>query len=237
MNDYRPDITGLRAIAILTVLVFHIFPNSLPGGYLGVDMFFVISGYIITCTLLKEYNKNNKISLIAFYKRRIFRIAPAIAITIFITIILSNVFMGSDDSVKVAKSATFATLGFANFYFFKYLDTSYFAQDSALVPLLHLWSLGLEEQFYLVFPVLLVILIKFKRLLTFFLIFLAIFSLTYASLIVKNSPTFAYYMLPTRAFALLIGSLAALYCQSAFSKNNKLSNRKIGNILSFFSSL
>ncbi len=100
---YRNDITGMRAIAVLGVIIFHIFPNSLVGGYLGVDMFFVISGYLITLTLIKEKQSTGNISLIGFYKRRLFRIAPATIFIILITLILSNLLMSFEDLITTSK--------------------------------------------------------------------------------------------------------------------------------------
>ncbi len=216
--SYRSDITGLRAVAVLSVLIFHIFPNSLPGGYLGVDMFFVISGYLITLTLINENQRTTKISLIAFYKRRIFRIAPATIFIIFLTLLLANLFMILEMLTKTSNSAIFSVFGFANVYFYKYLDTSYFAPNVALNPLLHLWSLGVEEQFYLIFPLIFMFLIKYTRLFCIVLTIMGIISVIWASYIVKTNPMFAYYMLPTRAFALILGCLSALYCTN-YHKN------------------
>lgn len=132
-TSYRSDITGLRAIAVLSVLIFHIFPDSLVGGYLGVDMFFVISGYLITFTLITEKQRTGGVSLIGFYKRRIFRIAPATIFIILITILLANLLMSFEDLAKTSKSAIFSVFGFANVYFYKYLDASYFASDVSLI--------------------------------------------------------------------------------------------------------
>ena len=150
--NYRADITGLRALAVISVLMFHIFPRYLQGGYLGVDIFFVISGFLITSLLLKEHALAGKISLLKFYKRRLLRIAPATIFTVTIAIIFANLFLGSYDIKKVSLSAIYAVFGFANLYFKHHLDTGYFAPDTALTHLLHLWSLGVEEQFYLLLP-------------------------------------------------------------------------------------
>ena len=139
---FRDDITGLRALAVLAVVVFHISPLLLSGGYLGVDIFFVISGYLISSTLIKEYELDGKISLIKFYKKRILRILPATLFIIFITALISKIVMIEDSFRYFLKSALFSSIGFANIFFYKTLDTSYFATDSSLNPLLHLWSLG-----------------------------------------------------------------------------------------------
>lgn len=188
ITTYRSDIRGLRAVAVLAVLIFHVFPSSLVGGYLGVDMFFVISGYLITLTLITEKQRTGSVSLIGFYKRRIFRIAPVTIFVIFSVLLFANLIMDFEDLVKTSKSAMFSTFGFANMYFYQSLDTSYFAKNTALNPLLHLWSLGVEEQFYFIFPLLFIFLSKYKR--TFFvgLAILGVISAVWASVIVKTNP-------------------------------------------------
>lgn len=221
ITTYRSDITGLRAVAVLAVLIFHVFPSSLVGGYLGVDMFFVISGYLITLTLITEKQRTGSVSLIGFYKRRIFRIAPVTIFVIFIVLLFANLVMDFEDLVKTSKSAMFSTFGFANVYFYQSLDTSYFAKNTALNPLLHLWSLGVEEQFYFIFPLLFIFLSKYKR--TFFvgLAILGVISVVWASVIVKTNPMFVYYMLPTRAFGLILGCLSALFCTNYYKNINR----------------
>lgn len=221
ITTYRSDITGLRAVAVLAVLIFHVFPSSLVGGYLGVDMFFVISGYLITLTLITEKQRTGSVSLIGFYKRRIFRIAPVTIFVIFSVLLFANLIMDFEDLVKTSKSAMFSTFGFANMYFYQSLDTSYFAKNTALNPLLHLWSLGVEEQFYFIFPLLFIFLSKYKR--TFFvgLAILGVISAVWASVIVKTNPMFVYYMLPTRAFGLILGCLSALFCTNYYKNINR----------------
>ncbi len=234
-NTYRADITGLRALAVISVLIFHIFPSYLPGGYLGVDIFFVISGFLITSLLLKEHTQTGKVSLLKFYKRRLLRIAPATIFIVLIAVIFANLWLGSSDIIKVSQSAMYSAVGFANVYFNYYLETGYYAPNSALTPLLHLWSLGVEEQFYLLFPLMFLLLGKYKKIFFVLLFILFVASIVSASLMVVNNQKFAYYMLPTRAFALLIGCLVAMY--SFYKPLNLIKNNKRIVILNIISLL
>ncbi len=211
LTNYRADITGLRALAVISVLIFHIFPSYLLGGYLGVDIFFVISGFLITSLLLKEQQEAGKVSLLKFYKRRLLRIAPATIFIVTISIVFANLWLGSLDIKKISLSAIYSTFGFANLYFKNHLATGYFAPDASLTPLLHLWSLGVEEQFYLLLPAMFLLLGKYKRLFFAILFILFVASVFSASIMVVNNQKFAYYMLPTRAFAILLGCLVAMY--------------------------
>ena len=234
-NTYRADITGLRALAVISVLIFHIFPSYLPGGYLGVDIFFVISGFLITYLLLKEHSETGKVSLLKFYKRRLLRIAPATRFIVLIAVIFANLWLGSIDIIKVSQSAMYSAVGFANVYFNYYLETGYYAPNSALTPLLHLWSLGVEEQFYLLFPLMFLLLGKYKKIFFVLLFILFFASIVSASLMVINNQKFAYYMLPTRAFAILIGCLVAMY--SFYKPLNLIKNNKRIVILNIISLL
>lgn len=225
-KPYRHDITGLRAIAVLAVVIFHLFPKVLKGGYLGVDIFFVISGFLITGILLNEDKEKNSINLINFYKRRLIRIWPATIVLLILTSLIAYLIISFELLRPFVKSVKYSILGSANIYFYKFLDTSYFAPATNTNLLLHLWSLGVESQFYLFFPFL-IILVKRKYLLyVFILLFLA--SLITATIISKTNFMFSYYMLPTRAFALLIGSLGA-YISIYHSNLLKIFNHKIIN--------
>ena len=224
-NTYRADITGLRALAVISVLLFHISPKYLAGGYLGVDIFFVISGFLITSLLLKEHSETGKVSLLKFYKRRLLRIAPATIFVVTIAIIFANLALGSSDIIKISKSAIYSAVGFANVYFKYHLETGYFAPDTALTPLLHLWSLGVEEQFYLLLPAMFLLLGKYKKVFFAILLMLFVASVFSASIMVVSNQKFAYYMLPTRAFALLMGCLVAMY--SFYKPLNLIKNNRI----------
>ena len=155
---FRGDIQGLRGIAVLLVVIYHT-GVALPGGYIGVDIFFVISGFVITQLLIRETSATGTISLKSFYERRIKRILPAVAFAIIGTLFLSIFALSPfGEQQQVAQTARASSFFAANFYF--YLQDSYWAL--AENPLRHLWSLAVEEQFYIFFPVLLLALNKLK---------------------------------------------------------------------------
>ena len=141
INQYRTDIDGLRAIAVLAVIIFHINSNILPGGFIGVDIFFVISGYLISLHIFNEMDAGC-FSLKEFYRRRVKRIMPAMTVVVAFTLIFSKIVMLPDDLVSVAESSIWSLLSIANIYFWRNNDSSYFAASSDEIPLLHLWSLG-----------------------------------------------------------------------------------------------
>ena len=152
--QYRPDVDGLRAIAVLLVMNYHAFPEAIPGGFIGVDIFFVISGFLITGIIARELDLK-RFSLVGFYVRRIRRIFPALIIVLCAALVLGWFWMlpaayaqlGSDTFASAAFFANIALL----------LQSGYFDIESAKKPLLHLWSLGIEEQFYLFWPLLLML--------------------------------------------------------------------------------
>ena len=220
---YRSDIDGLRAVAVLSVILFHINSTWIPGGFLGVDIFFVISGYLITLILTKEVDATNKISISNFYKRRIKRIIPALLFVLIPTMIIGFILFTPDDFLSLLKSSIWAFFSAANIYFFASIDTGYFATGSSELPLLHLWSLGVEEQFYILWPFIVLFLLTYissikKRIFIISTIFLI--SLIGAQLIIVENHSFAYYMLPTRAWELLSGAAVALLVHNGFRKNN-----------------
>jgi peptidoglycan/LPS O-acetylase OafA/YrhL len=203
-TTYRPDIDGLRAVSVLAVILFHL-NEMLSGGYIGVDVFFVISGFLIGGIVLGEVDAGN-FSFSHFYERRIRRILPALITTLIASGVVALKLMGALELVSFAKSATAALFSAANIYF--YATSGYFAASATDVPLLHLWSLGVEEQFYIVFPLIVVVLAKFRR--SALLPTLAAFGL--ASLIwsqheLARHPEAAFYLLQSRAFELTIGIL------------------------------
>jgi len=209
--SYRPDIDGLRAIAVLSVIVFHINKTLIPGGFTGVDIFFVISGYLISLHIMTEVALG-RFSLAEFYRRRIKRIALPMLLVVFVTVLVAPFIMLAADVDKVAHSALYSLLPLANVYFWLFQDTSYFAADSSLTPLLHMWSLGIEEQFYILWPLLLMGAYSLGRTRLFFIIatVVAIASFTFGELYFSTDPSFVYYMLPSRAGELLMGALVAL---------------------------
>lgn len=206
--SYRPDIDGLRAIAVLSVVLFHVDPAWIPGGFLGVDIFFVISGFLITRIIVSESDQQ-RFSVANFYNRRIKRIFPAMFVVVLVTLLVGQFALLPEDLDDLALSSAATVLSLANVFFTYFSDSSYFAPDSALRPLLHMWSLGVEEQFYVFWPVCAVLL--FRRFsgvrLTLLLTVLALASFMLAEYLSPRAPLFSYYMLPTRAGELLLGAL------------------------------
>jgi peptidoglycan/LPS O-acetylase OafA/YrhL len=208
-SDYRPDIDGLRAIAVLSVLLHHINPSLLPGGFIGVDIFFVISGYLISSHIYKEACEKT-FTIKRFYKRRINRIIPALVTVLVITLIVGTIVLSPSDLIRLAKSTEFSLLGVSNIFFWREYG-NYFSRNSGEAPLLHTWSLGVEEQFYVIWPFFILLLLKLNRLfiigvLTVFTIGAVILSEMATGIFMSAS----YYLLPTRFFELMIGGLLAL---------------------------
>jgi peptidoglycan/LPS O-acetylase OafA/YrhL len=214
-EPYRPDIDGLRAIAILFVLIFHISKTLLPGGFVGVDIFFVISGYLITGKITQNLLQKN-FSLLDFYSRRIKRIAPPLILVIVVTLIFAQLLMLPEDAKSVGKAAVAAIASSTNIYYAIFQDSSYFAQSSTELPLLHLWSLGVEEQFYLFWPIMFASLYRFLGIKTtaVFIFGMSVASFLLAEFTLVEYSSFSYYMLPSRAGELLIGAFVALCIKS-----------------------
>jgi peptidoglycan/LPS O-acetylase OafA/YrhL len=156
---YRPDIDGLRAVAVLLVIACHLGAFSMWGGFIGVDVFFVISGYLISSVILTEIEES-RFSLAAFYERRIRRIIPALVVTLFVTTIFACYFLLPFQLIDFAKSLLAATFSFSNIYF---LGTSNYFSNNDAKPLLHTWSLAVEEQFYIFFPLFLMLVRRYWR--------------------------------------------------------------------------
>ena len=210
---YRKDIDGLRAIAVLAVLFFHA-ELGFSGGYIGVDVFFVISGFLITSLILRQTDQDS-FSLKEFWIRRIRRIAPALIIVVLAVLSVAVTFMLPQDLKQVGRSAYVQPVAGANFFFWQ--DEGYFAGPAILKPLLHTWSLAVEEQFYLLFPLLLIAFGKYSRK-TLANIFLVIIFLSfgYSIFATYHHPSAAFFLLPARAWELLSGSLLA--CLPSFGK-------------------
>lgn len=210
LSQYRPDIDGLRAVAVLSVIIFHLDEALIPGGFIGVDIFFVISGYLITLHILRDMDTGN-FSLLKFYQRRVKRIAPAMLVVISVVMFVSMIIMRPEDTDEVGRTAFASLVSMANIYFWLFQDSSYFAPASNEVPLLHLWSLGVEEQFYFFWPLILMLtyqVTKGKHFLGIFSI-VAITSFLLGEMLFHEFPSFVYYMLPTRAGELILGALSA----------------------------
>jgi peptidoglycan/LPS O-acetylase OafA/YrhL len=234
--SYRPEIDGLRAIAVLSVILFHTNKSIgnfilFSGGFLGVDIFFVISGYLITSIILNEINITTNFSFKSFYQRRARRILPALLFVIFFSIFFSYLFLLPSDFNDYTKSI-FYSLFFTSNYFFYFTGELYDATPSLLKPFLHTWSLSVEEQFYLIYPVIFYFSFKyFKNFLNkilFSLIFISIFAMV---VYFYTNQSLAFFNFLTRFWELLIGALIANN-QSKISSLNLSILKK--NIISFF---
>jgi peptidoglycan/LPS O-acetylase OafA/YrhL len=210
---YRPEIDGLRAIAIVAVLIYHaaftlMGHAVLPGGYVGVDVFFVISGYLITSIMRRELEAGT-FSFARFYLRRARRILPALVLVILGTTLAAMALLRFEALREYYSTAFAALWSFSNFMFWQ--QDGYYTAPSDLKPLLHTWSLGIEEQFYLLFPLLLVLLHRFARhRLIPTLLLLVVASLLLAQYGSRHFPDATFFLLPTRAWELLVGALLAL---------------------------
>lgn len=210
---YRPDIDGLRAIAVLSVVIFHLFPSYLPGGFAGVDIFFVISGYLITSIISRDINSAT-FSFIDFYARRARRIFPAL-ITVLISILVAGWFLLLPDEYA---QLGWHILGGATFTsnLILWSEVGYFDLSSIEKPLLHLWSLGVEEQFYLVWPLLLWAASRFG--LSLFRVVVTIGTISFALSLyqVFSAPDAAFYSPLSRCWQLSAGAALALWSQDRF---------------------
>ncbi|MGF1501353.1 MAG: acyltransferase family protein [Paracoccaceae bacterium] len=210
---YRPEIDGLRAVAVIPVILFHAGFASFSGGFVGVDVFFVISGYLIGRILLTEIGEG-RFSLVRFYERRIRRIVPALALVTAATIPFAWVWLVPNDMLDFARSIVGVVTFSSNVYF--YLQANYFAPSAEYLPLLHTWSLAVEEQFYIVVPLLLMLLVPRGRGWTWIVIgglsLVSFGAALYFSVIAKS---FNFFLLPTRFWELGVGLLAALWLERA----------------------
>lgn len=207
-STYRRDIDGLRAIAVTSVVLYHAGLPFLPSGFVGVDIFFVISGFLISGILNREI-RSGTFTFKGFYARRAKRIAPALIVVLTVFCITCIFLMGSHELMLAARSAISAILGLSNLYF--WWTANYFAPTSHYYPFLMTWSLGVEEQFYVVLPFLFIVLSRYsQRIAIFSVAALTISSFIVCAILTLGHPTFAFYLLPTRAWELGVGSLLAL---------------------------
>lgn len=212
--NYQPHIDGLRAIAVLSVLVFHLDKSWLPGGFVGVDIFFVISGYLITSILTREIDQK-RFSLKHFYTRRIKRILPVYFTVAASSLITGIIILAPSELIKVAESLLASVVFLSNYYF--YFNVGYFGGQADLMPLIHMWSLAVEEQFYIFWPIVLMILAAIASPLWRTVVIWAIFLTSFIiSLMLSSShPDFSYYAIMTRTYELMVGALFAIYMERA----------------------
>ena len=211
---YRPEIDGLRAIAVGAVILYHaqitIFGyQPFKGGFIGVDIFFVISGYLITSIILKELVTTGSFSFKHFYERRIRRILPALLFVMLASLPFAWMYLLPSSFVDFSKSILYS-LGFSSNFYFHYSDQLYGAASGLLKPFLHTWSLSVEEQYYILFPIVLLATFKyFRKFLIYVLLLGFITSLVLAEWTSKNHPSVSFYFLHTRIWELLAGSILA----------------------------
>lgn len=208
VSEYRPDIDGLRAVAVLTVVFFHAGFNFFSGGFVGVDIFFVISGFLIT-GIIQRNILADRFSILDFYNRRIRRIFPALFAVLIFVILFGYFFNFPGEYFNTAKTTIFTSIFLSNLFFAT--QHGYFTAPSEINPLLHTWSLGVEEQFYIFFPPLLLLLKKLNQKQLIVVLFLiSVSSLVFAQLFLRNHPDTAFYITPTRIWELLLGSILAI---------------------------
>ncbi|MCK5666929.1 MAG: acyltransferase [Thiotrichaceae bacterium] len=206
---YRKEIDGLRALAVIPVILFHGGLEWFSRGYVGVDVFFVISGYLITSIILKE-KEADTFSIAGFYERRARRILPALFFIIFICIPFAWFWLLPHELKDFGKSIVAVTLFASNILFWR--ESDYFAPDAELIPLLHTWSLAVEEQFYVIFPLIMIFFWAFgRRRLIGIISLIALLSLALTEWGWRHFPEANFYLIPTRAWELMIGALVAFY--------------------------
>jgi len=236
MMKYRAEIDGLRALAVLPVIFFHAGFSWFSGGFVGVDIFFVISGYLITTIIITEI-LNDKFSLVNFYERRARRILPALFFVMLFCLPFAWFILTPSDLINFGQSLVAVSTFLSNFFF--WIDSGYFSTDAELKPLLHTWSLAVEEQYYIIFPIFLIIAwrygIKFILFLLFFSFLASLFIANYGA---YRAPNATFFLLPTRGWELILGVFAAIYLQyneysKSFLVNQLLSI--LGLLMVFFS--
>jgi peptidoglycan/LPS O-acetylase OafA/YrhL len=202
---YRPEIDGLRAIAVLVVILFHAGAN-LPGGFIGVDIFYVISGFLITKIIVGALHEN-RFSFAEFYSRRVKRLLPAAFFMLLATVLFGYVILTPDKYLELSKSAVYASIFLANVWFAGH--SGYFDQTAEVSPLVHMWSLAVEEQFYLLFPLALMLAYRRWRLhgIQWAIGLVLVLSLGSSLLLSPRYTNFSFYLLPTRAWELSVGAV------------------------------
>ena len=230
---YRPEIDGLRAIAVSAVILYHaqitiLSHQPFKGGFIGVDIFFVISGYLISSIILQELVTTGTFSFKHFYERRIRRILPALLFVMLSSLPFAWMYLLPSSFVDFSKSILYS-LGFSSNFYFYYSGLVYGAESGLLKPFLHTWSLSIEEQFYILFPIVLLITFKyFRKYLIHVLILGFLISLGLAEWTIRNYPSASFYFLHTRMYELLAGSILAYF---EITNGRRIKNKKLNIIL------
>lgn len=216
--EYRREIDGLRAIAVLPVILFHAGADLFSGGFVGVDIFFVISGYLITTIILSEKEKE-RFSIVTFYERRARRILPPLFFVMLVCTPFAWFVLMPPDLEDFFKSLTAVSLFGSNILFWR--QSGYFEAAAEMKPLLHTWSLAVEEQYYVFFPLFLILVWRYrKRWILSSIVILGVISLLLAQWGAYNKPTAAFFLLPTRAWELMIGASAAFFLLYGYSQKS-----------------
>lgn len=224
-KTYRADIDGLRGLAISSVVIYHLFPSFLPGGFIGVDIFFVISGYLIT-TIIYQDIQSNSFSFYEFYAKRIRRIFPALLVVMATVYVLGWLSLFATEYRELGKHIYSGALFFINITLWQ--EAGYFDISSELKPLLHLWSLAIEEQFYIIWPILVVLLSKLRRAQVWLVLLLVGASFVSGIYYIGFSPVSAFYLPINRFWELLAGSFIAYLSIHSVYFSNICSQNKNG---------
>ncbi len=225
---YRPEIDGLRAVAVLPVIFFHAGFSVFQGGFIGVDVFFVISGYLITSIIINEIDEG-RFSLVSFYERRVRRILPALFLVVLCCLPLAFFFLLPEYLKNFSQSVVAVSVFSSNILFWK--ESGYFDTALELKPLLHTWSLAVEEQYYVLFPLLLIMLWPRSKVVSVLLLAVLFFaSLFYSQWSAFYAPDAAFFLLPSRFWEFLVGSFVAIYL--AYGKRDIITRDWVVNVLS-----
>ena len=224
-STYRSDLDGLRAVAVCSVVISHLFPQIAQNGFLGVDIFFVISGFVISQLMVKMEKESIYLFLLEFYAKRIRRLLPALLVVVFSSFVLISL-LQTQVKEEVIRVGSFSILGFSNMFLYL-ISTDYFGSDASLNPFTHTWSLGVEEQFYLLYPILFILIWKIakKRFQSSILMLVAV--ITFISLLVNyifavSNPNLAFYSMPTRLWEMGFGALAYFIQDKSFHSQKNL---------------
>ena len=216
-SSYSPEIDGIRAIAVMSVVFVHVEFSFFPGGFTGVDVFFVISGYLITKLIMREVD-NGVFSLKSFYFRRAKRLLPALIFVLAVTFIVAFYFLTPTHFQRYSAALFSSLFSFSNFYFWS--EAGYFDASADLKPLLHTWSLSVEEQFYFFWPAMILLLSKLKkRKIIIVISFLGILSIIASKYFSNNEPSAAFFLMPFRIYEFMIGALIVFFPKKFFTHN------------------